>query len=390
MARIGNGRRRSVIGEAGDYQPAGAGRSSRLAPSEYTVARHVADLDAIRQKLAAPKVVLMDDGRWSINASTGDIRRSSPAHNLRTAPVLGDADAAAEPQRSEASGAQRCGWELRSHARRTRDMGDTENRCRGASVSSGFDAERQVSGGTLDIAASAPGWNGTEPHGTPPLKESADILHGRNVLLLRRIFVGGMALAAAVSTLTACGERGSESGGALGASPSAVRPKQLFADNFEPVCDGKPFPFAKAYDAAATGHKAVLFRTYRDGAWVDGSSGLPADWTVKFEAGGDAYAAVDVTVCLKRTAATFVKECRGYEVNGKPDALVVKMHSATWVMSVHEAQTGKELASKEVAATDTTCTRYVVGAPKDATTLDEFAKVPDEDVVAFAKPFVQP
>ncbi|GAA3921732.1 alpha/beta fold hydrolase [Actinoplanes auranticolor] len=42
-----------------NYQQVGAGRSSRLDPREYTVARHVADLDAIRQQLRAPKVVLI-------------------------------------------------------------------------------------------------------------------------------------------------------------------------------------------------------------------------------------------------------------------------------------------------------------------------------------------
>ena len=42
-----------------NYQQVGAGQSSRLDPREYTVARHVADLEAIRQKLAAPKVVLI-------------------------------------------------------------------------------------------------------------------------------------------------------------------------------------------------------------------------------------------------------------------------------------------------------------------------------------------
>lgn len=41
------------------YQQVGAGQSSRLDPKEYTIARHVADLDAIRQKLAAPKMVLI-------------------------------------------------------------------------------------------------------------------------------------------------------------------------------------------------------------------------------------------------------------------------------------------------------------------------------------------
>ncbi|WP_162185698.1 alpha/beta hydrolase [Lentzea aerocolonigenes] len=41
------------------YQQVGAGQSSRLDPEEYTIARHVADLEAIRQKLAAPKMVLI-------------------------------------------------------------------------------------------------------------------------------------------------------------------------------------------------------------------------------------------------------------------------------------------------------------------------------------------
>ncbi|MFG1608846.1 alpha/beta fold hydrolase [Actinoplanes sp. NPDC049265] len=42
-----------------NYQQAGAGQSSRLDPDEYTVARHVADLDAIRQRLGVPKMVLI-------------------------------------------------------------------------------------------------------------------------------------------------------------------------------------------------------------------------------------------------------------------------------------------------------------------------------------------
>jgi proline iminopeptidase len=42
-----------------NYQQVGAGQSSRLNPKEYTVARHVADLEAIRQKLASPKMVLI-------------------------------------------------------------------------------------------------------------------------------------------------------------------------------------------------------------------------------------------------------------------------------------------------------------------------------------------
>ncbi|HEX6342216.1 alpha/beta hydrolase [Umezawaea sp.] len=41
------------------YQQVGAGQSSRLDPKDYTIDRHVADLDAIRQELAAPRMVLI-------------------------------------------------------------------------------------------------------------------------------------------------------------------------------------------------------------------------------------------------------------------------------------------------------------------------------------------
>src|SRR5690349_6788867 len=41
------------------YQQVGAGQSSRLDPDDYTLDRHIADLEAIRQELAAPKMVLI-------------------------------------------------------------------------------------------------------------------------------------------------------------------------------------------------------------------------------------------------------------------------------------------------------------------------------------------
>ena len=59
----GNDRFARLLAAAGfavyDYQQVGSGQSSRLEPGEYTVARHVADLEAIRQKLAAPTMVLV-------------------------------------------------------------------------------------------------------------------------------------------------------------------------------------------------------------------------------------------------------------------------------------------------------------------------------------------
>jgi hypothetical protein len=46
---------------------------------------------------------------------------------------------------------------------------------------------------------------------------------------------------------------------------------------------------------------------------VHSSTELPVAWTVTFDPNGDAFAAVDLTICVKRTAATFAKDCTGYE-----------------------------------------------------------------------------
>jgi hypothetical protein len=203
---------------------------------------------------------------------------------------------------------------------------------------------------------------------------------------MRRISAGAMSLAVAAIALTACGQFSSgssdDSGGQAGS-----RPDKLFPEDFHPTCEGKPSPYAKAYDPAAPVHKVVMISSYRDIKLSDGSRRLPADWTVKYKSDGDAFAEVDLTVCVVRTAETFAKDCN---VDHEPSPLLVKMHSATYAMSVHEAKTGKELAAKTVAANDTTCPPYIIGGPKDTNTMNEYAEVKDAEVVAFAKPFVKP
>jgi hypothetical protein len=205
-----------------------------------------------------------------------------------------------------------------------------------------------------------------------------------------------LAVAVVAVTLTACGPFKSKSGDDRQAAdkPGAVatkaRPTQLFPDNFKAACEGASFSLARPYDKAATGHKAVFFETSADGELADSSQYLPDDWTVLFDANGDAYAAVDLTICAKRTAAKFVKDCDGYKIDDKPDPLVVKMHTATYALSVHESNTGKELATKSVEATDGSCPTYLFRVEKGTTTMDKYAVLTEEQVTAFAKPFVQP
>jgi hypothetical protein len=201
-------------------------------------------------------------------------------------------------------------------------------------------------------------------------------------------------LAFLAAALTACGDS-SDSGSAAGVGPGNARvtsrpPKLLFSDDFEPSCQGVALTAAKAYDKASTaGHKVVYFKTYKDGSLLDSSSSLPKDWSVALSTSEDKYAAVDLVVCANRVKETFVKNCSGYKVKDKTSPLVVKWHTATYKITVHEAATGKELAAKEIAAKDADCPMFYT-IPEGETEVDDYAVPSEETIIAIAKPFVQP
>jgi hypothetical protein len=214
---------------------------------------------------------------------------------------------------------------------------------------------------------------------------------------MRQLIKGALAVIILAGTLTACGPfKKASKGGEAVDKPGAVtvttqaRPKQLLPDSFKGNCDGATYSFAKPYDKTATGHKAIFFETYRDHGYLDESQYLPDDWTVKFDAATDAYAAVDLTICAKRTAEAFVKDCTGYTVDDKPDPLVVKMFSATYTVTAHESNTGKELGTKTLKATNADCPTSLFGIDKGTTTMNDYAQLTDEQVAGFAKPYVLP
>jgi hypothetical protein len=218
---------------------------------------------------------------------------------------------------------------------------------------------------------------------------------------IRKSVAGGLPAVALLITLAACGPGASTAGGAGGGagggggsggvSTTPTRATPLFADDFSPVCEGATVKAATPYDkSGTTGHKAVYLETYKDGNLVDSSTELPDDWTVQFTATGNAYAAIDVVICAKRTAQTFATNCDGYTVDDKPDALVVKMYTATYTVSAFEATTGKQLGTAQLAATDGTCPLSEFNVAKGTTTMNDYATPSKDQIVAFAKPFVQP
>ncbi len=215
-----------------------------------------------------------------------------------------------------------------------------------------------------------------------------------NMPIFRRL-ASVSAVAAIAVVLAGCSSSGSSSGSGSGTSgtgsTASAHPKQLFADDFQPVCSGATVSAATPYaKTAATGHKALYIETYKNGDLVDSSSELPADWTVQFTASGNAWAAIDVVLCGKRTAQKFAQSCDGYTVDNKPDALVVKMYTATYMLTAYEATTGKQLGNTVVAASDGSCPTSEFGVAAGTKTMTDYATPSSDQIVAFAKTYLRP
>ncbi len=183
------------------------------------------------------------------------------------------------------------------------------------------------------------------------------------------------------AALASCAdEPGDDAGGeAADAAQTAV----LFPDDFKGVCSGAGVARATAYDAAATAHKALYFRTYEDD-FTDQSSSLPGDWTVAWSPEGDALTAIDLVVCARRTAAVQVKVCDDYEDDGEETANQVRWHTATYDLSARDARTGAVLGQTTVEATSTDCPMLQM-FDDNSETVDGYASLSDTVVSDFVR-----
>jgi hypothetical protein len=192
----------------------------------------------------------------------------------------------------------------------------------------------------------------------------------------------------ALVALASCGENQDGADGGEASGTDAVQASVLFPDSFKGVCSGASVSAATAYDPAGKAHKALYFATYEDDL-LDQSSSLPGDWTVQWSPDGDALRAIDVVACARRTAAREVKVCDGYENDGKPTQNKVRWHTATYELSVREAQTGRELAKTTLEATDSDCPMFQ-SFDSDSEEVDAYASLADSAVADFLRPHVAP
>ena len=86
---------------------------------------------------------------------------------------------------------------------------------------------------------------------------------------------------------------------------------------------------------------------------------------------------------------TRLKECTGYQDNGRDTDDKVNLRSATYSVSVHEATTGKELGATELSGSDDSCPT-ILSFDNDNQTKVYDTPPSSDDLIAFLKPFVQP
>jgi hypothetical protein len=204
-----------------------------------------------------------------------------------------------------------------------------------------------------------------------------------------RTFIAFPAAVLAFAALASCGGHRDKSGGSdtkSGTGASTAQASLLFPDNFKGVCSGASVSAATAYDPGAKAHKALYFVTYKDG-FSDRSSSLPDDWTVQFSPSSDAFRAIDLVACARRTAAREVKICDGYKTNGNATQNKVRWHTATYQLSAWEAKTGKKLAETTVEATDSECPMFE-NFDNPSETVDEYASLSDSAVADFLRPHI--
>jgi hypothetical protein len=180
---------------------------------------------------------------------------------------------------------------------------------------------------------------------------------------------------------------GSAGNGAKGGNdPQTAKASPLFTNDFEGVCSGASVSAATAYDPKAAAHKALYFATYEDDL-IDRSSALPDDWTINWSPDRDALKGIDLVVCARRTAAREVKICDGYKKDDRPTQNKVRWHTATYELSVREARTGKQLATRTAEATDTDCPMFM-NFDGDSETVDDYASLSESAVADFLRPHI--
>jgi hypothetical protein len=169
-----------------------------------------------------------------------------------------------------------------------------------------------------------------------------------------------------------------------------TQPAKLTNDTFNDTCQGASVSRAKAYDKSAATHKVLYFESFADTV-VQFPKDLPDDWQVPLDAPAETLGGVDLVVCALRTADTFHKTCNGYTDNssGAVTGDVVNLHDASYKVTVHDPQTGNVLASTDVNATNDSCPTSVKFENGEKS-IEFYAPVPRDQLVAIVKPYAQP
>jgi hypothetical protein len=154
----------------------------------------------------------------------------------------------------------------------------------------------------------------------------------------------------------ACGGDGSEGTPSApaaedpGEDAAPTDPAFLLPADFEQVCGGGTVSGAAPYDESPGLHPVLAFEG-EDPEYEYSSLTLPEGWQSESVSVAD----TQLVACLDRIKEERVLVCEDYESDDFPEPFDVEVYSATWDVTLYEANTGEEVASGKISATEKEC-----------------------------------
>ena len=197
-----------------------------------------------------------------------------------------------------------------------------------------------------------------------------------------------LALCALALLLSACGE-GTGTPPPAGAveadaGTEVAAGEELFDTQFAQVCRDTGQSRAAEYVAGPGLHPVLVLRSGDGAEYYQAITTLPEGWNAQWPDLGR----TELVVCARRTAATPVEVCEGYEDEDSGMAWTVQTHDVVYDYTLRVARTAEVLASETFEVPAGPCPMLSTYRQGDPQPQPYYPSVGDGEVELFVRPFV--
>ncbi|HEX2239629.1 MAG TPA: hypothetical protein VHJ82_00585 [Actinomycetota bacterium] len=198
---------------------------------------------------------------------------------------------------------------------------------------------------------------------------------------LKRLLLLGLV---ALVSLAACGGGDDGADTATDAGGGVTPAVELFSTDIEQVCAGGTVAAAAPYDPSADAIHPMLAFEGAAPELTEMTLDFPEGWVAQFPD----VEKTELVACLDRTKETFVKTCEGYKSDESDETFSVQLYDAEYDVTLYAAQSGEEIASTTLEATDEDCPMLAFFDEGEETQI-EYASA-DKQLRQFVQKYVAP